>query len=96
MQKYELMFILRVDMTDADRDAALKNLKDSIVKMGGEVSKEDSWGKKRLAYPIKSLNEGYYFVWNISLPGAQVSILTKNMSLSPEMIRAQIILEKEV
>lgn len=96
MQNYELMFIMRVDMTDADRDTALTNLKDSIKKNGGEVTKEDSWGKKRLAYPIKSLHEGYYFIWNIKLPGAAVATLTKSMSLLPEMIRAQIISEKEV
>lgn len=96
MEKYEFMFILRVDMSDSDRDSALSALKAEIEKSKGEIIKEDTWGKKRLAYRINAQTEGYYFVWNISLPKEAMTSFKRKLELSSEVLRGQILKQSEV
>lgn len=96
MEKYEFMFILRVDMSDPDRDNALLKLKQEIEKSKGEILKEESWGKKRLAYKINGQSEGYYFIWNIALPKDVTSTFKKKLELSSEVLRGQILKQSEV
>ncbi|MBQ9534673.1 MAG: 30S ribosomal protein S6 [Clostridia bacterium] len=57
--KYETIFI--VDVTAGDEAvAALVERFTKLIGDNGEISKVDEWGKRRLAYPINDLPEGYY------------------------------------
>jgi len=96
MEKYEFMFILRVDMPDTDRDQAITNIRKDIENIEGKVTKEDTWGKKRLAYPINAQNEGYYFIWNVELPKSASPAFKKKLELSSEILRAQLIKESDL
>ena len=52
MNKYEVMFIINPVLDDAAKEAAVNSVKE-IIAAEGEVTKEDVWGMKKLAYPIK-------------------------------------------
>ena len=63
--KYETIFI--VDMTKGEEAVnALVEKFTSLISSAGEVAKVDAWGKRRLAYEIDDLNEGYYVLVNFS------------------------------
>jgi len=55
-------------MPEPKQKAVLDKIKKAVADSGGKVDKEDSWGKKQLAYPIKHEKEGYYFFFELMLP----------------------------
>ena len=60
MSKYELCVVLNAKLEDEERTAALEKIKGYIATYGGTVVNEDDWGKKKLAYEIQKMKEGYY------------------------------------
>ena len=60
MNKYELMYIIDIALEEAAKKALIERISALITGNGGEVEKVDEWGKRRLAYPINDLPEGYY------------------------------------
>ena len=61
MNKYELTVVLNVKLEDEERAAALEKVKGYITRFGGTVTNVDEWGKKRLAYEIQKMKEGFYY-----------------------------------
>ena len=61
MNKYELAVVLNAKIEDEERAAALEKVKEYITRFGGTITNIDEWGKKRLAYEIQKMKEGYYF-----------------------------------
>ena len=57
--KYETIFIVNPTLGEEDAAAVADKFK-SLIETNGTVDKVDDWGKRRLAYPINDLNEGYY------------------------------------
>ena len=62
MNKYELAVVVSAKIEDDARAAVVEKVKDLITRFGGNVTDVDEWGKKRLAYEIQKMKEGYYFV----------------------------------
>ncbi len=61
MNKYELALVVNAKAEDEVRIATVEKVKEYIIRFGGTVTKVDEWGKKRLAYEIQKMKEGYYF-----------------------------------
>ena len=61
MNKYELAVVLSAKLEDDERAAAIEKIKAYIVRFGGTVTNVDEWGKKKLAYEIQKMKEGYYY-----------------------------------
>ena len=61
MTKYELALVVNAVIEDEAREAVLNNVKDMIAKLGATDSKVEDAGKKRLAYDIQKMSEGYYY-----------------------------------
>ena len=53
MENYEGIFIVRPEVKDEDVKNIFKVISDSVTKNGGTVKKEEPWGKRPLAYPVK-------------------------------------------
>ena len=60
MNKYELAVVLNVKLEDEERAAAIEKITNYITRFGGTVTNIDEWGKKRLAYEIQKMKEGFY------------------------------------
>lgn len=60
MTNYEVMFILDPAAEDAEKEAFTERVQTIITDEEGTVGKVDVWGMRRLAYPIRKKNEGYY------------------------------------
>ena len=61
MNKYELALVINAKIEDDARTDASEKIKDLIEKFGGEITNVDEWGKKKLAYEIQKMREGYYY-----------------------------------
>ena len=61
MNKYELALVINAKIEDDARTDAIKKIKALIEKFGGEITNVDEWGKKKLAYEIQKMREGYYY-----------------------------------
>ena len=62
--KYETVFIVNPDFTEENAKGLLDKFTGLITENGGAVDKVDEWNKRRLAYPINDLTEGYYVLIN--------------------------------
>jgi small subunit ribosomal protein S6 len=60
MRTYELAIVADPRLSDEEFVALVDEYKQLITSRGGEVVREESWGKKKLAYPIRKLSEGRY------------------------------------
>lgn len=61
MNKYELALVVNAKIEDDARAAVVEKAKDYITRLGGTITNVDEWGKKRLAYEIQKMKEGYYY-----------------------------------
>ena len=61
MNKYELTVVLNAKLEDEERAAALEKVTGYITRFNGAVTNIDEWGKKRLAYEIQKMKEGFYY-----------------------------------
>ena len=61
MNKYELAVVVSAKLEDEERAATIEKVKEYISRFGGTVTNVDEWGKKRLAYEIQKMREGFYY-----------------------------------
>ena len=61
MNKYELALIVSAKIEDDARAAVVEKAKEYITRFGGTVTEVEDWGKKKLAYDIQKMSEGYYY-----------------------------------
>ena len=61
MNKYELALVLSAKIEDDARAALLERVKDLVTRVGGTITEVDEWGKRKLAYEIQKMSEGYYY-----------------------------------
>ena len=60
MREYELMFVVDPRLSDEEVVGLSQEFQKMITDEGGVIAKEESWGKRKLAYPIQKLSEGHY------------------------------------
>lgn len=61
MSKYELAVVVNAKVEDDVREATIEKVKEYVVRFGGTITNVDEWGKKRLAYEIQKMREGFYY-----------------------------------
>lgn len=61
MNQYELALVVNAKIEDEARVATLEAAKGIITRFGGTVTNVEDWGKKKLAYEIQKMKEGYYY-----------------------------------
>ena len=61
MNKYELALVVNAKIEDDVRTATVEKAKEYITRAGGAVTEVEEWGKKKLAYDIQHMSEGFYY-----------------------------------
>jgi len=88
MRDYELTLIFHPDVGDeAGQDALLEKIKGQIAAAGGQDVQVEPWGRRPLAYPIKKVTEGYYFLIRMQFPPQAVSELERALRLTEPVLR---------
>jgi small subunit ribosomal protein S6 len=65
MRKYELVFIMDPRLSDDEAGALSEEYREMLTAAGAEVAREESWGRRKLAYPIEKLSEGRYVLFAV-------------------------------
>lgn len=91
MINYESMYILKPDLDEERKDAAVKRFADIVTANGGEISQIDEWGKRRLAYPINYINDGYYVLMTFTAPPELPKELERNYRISDDVMRYMVV-----
>lgn len=91
MRKYEIMYIIRPDIEQDQVQATIEKFQGIITNNGGEITKHDVMGKRRLAYEIKKFRDGHYVLVNFTAEPEVVKELDRVMKISDEIIRYLIV-----
>lgn len=88
---YESVIIFSPQLDEEALENAINWAQDVIKKGEGEVTKVDRWGKRRLAYEINDLTEGYYLLVEMEAPSATAQELDRVLRISDDVLRHLII-----
>jgi|YelNatPaOPRAMG01_1025707.scaffolds.fasta_scaffold256376_1 small subunit ribosomal protein S6 len=87
MREYELTYIVRPDIDDEAVATVASRVEQTITANGGRVLKSTSWGKRRLAYPIRRYNEGTYILLRAEMADRAIREVERQLKLSEDVIR---------
>jgi len=90
MRKYEVMYIIHPEVEQENVQALVEKF-NGIISNGGEVTKTDVIGKRRLAYEINKLRDGYFVLVNFTATTEVINELDRNMKISDSVIRSLIV-----
>ncbi|MBV8284366.1 MAG: 30S ribosomal protein S6 [Candidatus Eremiobacteraeota bacterium] len=93
---YEVTYILRPHLEEADADSQVTHIADQLRQAGGEVTGEiEKLGKRRLAYEIGDAREGFFVVMRFASNAAAAKELERLLRLNENVIRALLIRREE-
>jgi small subunit ribosomal protein S6 len=95
MRAYEVVVILRTDLSDENQSTLIDTIKGWITSNGGNVVALDHWGRRRLAYPIAKQRDGYYLLLKAEMPASTLNELERNLRISEDILRFLITRENE-
>lgn len=91
MREYEIVYVVRPDLSDEDRAAKIERIHSLITDNGGQLGKVEDWGKRVLAYEIKHCADGYYGLAEFQLAPKSVKTVEERLNIDEEILRYQII-----
>ena len=91
MNKYEVALIIRPDVDQEGQDAIVERLSELLTADGGQVDNVDVWGRRRLAYPIKKVQEGFYYFIQGQFATSVLPELDRSVKLSESILRHMVV-----
>jgi len=87
-RQYDLIFICRPDTPEPDIDKIVSTLEHAAAEKGARIEKTDKWGRKRMAYRVSRLREGFYVFMDLrSSHGEVVKELERRLKVSDAVIK---------
>ncbi len=84
---YEVMYIVRPDVEEADLDKLIEGFTAVVTNGGGEVSQTEKLGRRRLAYVVRKFQDGQYVLMHISADGPLVAELERRLRVTEQVIK---------
>jgi len=84
---YEIMFIVRPDVEEADLDKLIEGFSGNITSGGGEVKSVEKMGRRRLAYTVRKFNDGFYVLLSVAAPGSLIAEIERRLRVSEPVIK---------
>ncbi len=84
---YETMFIINPQLSEEDTKAVVEKFT-ALMAASGEIESVNEWGKRRLAYPINDLMEGYYVLVNYKAETSFIAELNRLFNINDNVMRA--------
>ena len=94
MNKYELALVVNAKIEDDAREAVVEKAKNYVTRFGGTISEVEEWGKKRLAYEIQKMREGYYYFIQFEADATCPVELEKRVRIMDNVLR-YLVVKKE-
>jgi small subunit ribosomal protein S6 len=86
-RSYEVMFIVRPDVEEADLDKLIEGFSNNITTGGGEIKSVEKMGRRRLAYTVRKFNDGNYVLLTVDADGKLVAELERRLRVSEPVIK---------
>ena len=86
MNEYELTVLIHPDL-ESDLEKPLAKIRSLVTANGGEIAKEDNWGKKKLAYAIKGEEFAVYVAMDVKLPATAPLKISNTLNITDEVLR---------
>lgn len=87
MRDYELVLVVSPEVDDARTQALVERIHRLITERGGNLTKHETWGRKRLAYPIRNYKEGTYFFTQFQANTQTSREIEQALRVSEEVLR---------
>ena len=95
MNKYELAVVVSAKLEDDERTATLEKVKDIITNHGGVITNVDEWGKKRLAYEVQKMREGFYYFIQFDGQSTVPAEIESRVRLMENVVRYLVVRQEE-
>ena len=87
MNKYELALVVNAKIEDEARVATVDKVKSIIEQFGGTITNVDEWGKKKLAYEIQHMTEGFFYFIQFDAEGTAPALLEQDVRIMDNVLR---------
>ena len=87
MNKYELTVVVNAKIEDDVRVATVEKVKEYVARYGGTVTNVDEWGKKRLAYEIQKMKEGFYYFIQFDAESSVPATVEQDVRIMDNVLR---------
>lgn len=87
MSKYELAVVVNAKIEDDERAAVVDKCKALIERFGGTITNVDDWGKRRLAYEIQKMKEGFYYFIQFEAPTTAPAEIESRIRIMDNVMR---------
>lgn len=84
---YEVMFIVRPDLSEEDIDKLISNLESNVTNAGGNVKSFEKMGKRRLAYIVRKFQDGFYMLLTLEGSGELVKEIERRLRVTEQVIK---------
>lgn len=88
---YELLYIIPSPFTEKDLPEISERIEKLIIDLNGKILEKKELGNKRLAYPIKQIYKGFYFLINFEIDSDGLAKLNQKLILTSEILRYMIV-----
>ena len=95
MNKYEIMFIVRADLSEDEVKSTVKSFEKVLTDMGAKIVNSKDLGQRKLAYEIKKQVRGYYHMLNVECESKAVREFDRKALIDERIIRHLIVREGE-
>ena len=93
-EKYEVLYVLNPNLTEEETQAIVEKFK-TLVEQNGTVDEMEEWGKRKLAYEINYLTEGYYVLVKFTSGPELPAELDRILGITDGVIRSLVTLRYE-
>lgn len=87
MREYELMYIMQPAIEDEAKKALVERFNNMLISNGAEIIESKEWGKRRLAYEINDLREGFYQIVKVNAGTEAINEYTRLANINEDIIR---------
>jgi small subunit ribosomal protein S6 len=84
---YEIMFIVRPDVEEAELDKLIETFSGYVTTGGGSITSTEKMGRRRLAYTVKKFNDGFYVLLIVEAPASLISEIERRLRVSEQVIK---------
>lgn len=95
MNKYEIMFIVRPDMEEAEIKKTAESMKKVLTDGKAKVVEEKAMGQKELAYEIKKVNTGFYYLYVVEATKEAVAEFDRVARINENLLRHLVVKVEE-
>ena len=95
MNKYEIMFIVKADVSEEDEKNTVKAFEKVLTDMGAKIINSKDLGQRKLAYEIKKQVRGYYHLLNVECDSKAVKEFDRKALIDEKILRHLIIKEEK-